>query len=147
MKCKEIHNQISPYLGGLLDEKRLELFESHLDGCVLCKQLVNEVSATMISADDEQRLLPDPFLSTRLLQEIENRAENRLFTRIQRILQPVAIVTMLFIGAYLGIGLGNSFRSNQDELIKAESETLIADFLFNDIDYESIELFLLEEKK
>ncbi len=147
MKCKEIHNQINPYLSGLLDDKKRELFESHIEACVLCKQLINEVNATIISADDEQRLQPDPFLATRLLQDIENRKENRLFAKVQRILQPVALVALLFIGAYLGIGLGNSFVSESDGLTINESETLVADFLFNDIDYGSIELILLEEKK
>ncbi len=147
MKCKEIHHQINPYLSGLLDDKKRMLFESHLEECVLCKQLINEVNATIISADNEQRLQADPFLSTRLLQEIENRKENRLLAKVQRILQPIAFVALLFIGAYLGIGLGNSFVSESDGIMITESETLVADFLLNDIDYGSIELILLEEKK
>lgn len=147
MKCKEIHNQINPYLNGLLDEEKLRLFQAHLDECVLCKQLVIEVSATMISADGDEKLMADPFLSTRLIQIIENRKENKLWSGVQRILQPVAMVSLLLVGAYLGIGLGNNYVTGRDNLMNTESETLVADFLFNDIDFESIELFLLEENK
>ena len=78
---------------------------------------------------------------------IENRKENKLLTRFQRILQPIAIVALLFVGVFLGIGLGNNYVSVRENLMDIESETLVADFLFNDVDIESIELFLIEEDK
>ena len=145
MKCKKIHTKIDPYLNGLLDEKELELFESHLKECVSCKQLVSEVFATLKSINHKNRLQPDPFLYTRLMQKIENRKENRLFAKIQRILQPITVAAIIIVGIYLGIGLGNSYMSEDEGMANIDNQTLIADFLFNDIEYESIEIFLLNE--
>lgn len=128
-----------------LEPKKLELFNSHLEECISCKNLVTEVSATLSSSDNSESLKADPFLYTRLMQEIENRSTAGLAIRFQRILQPIAAAAIIIIGIYVGIGLGNNYSLDREGFASIEDQTLIDDYLFNDIEYESAEIFLLNE--
>ena len=145
MKCKEIHKEINSYLNGKLDSKNLDLFNLHMEACSSCKKLVEDVSTTLSSLDHVNQLQPDPFLHTRLMQEIENRSTSGLLVSFQRVIQPMIAATVLILGIYLGIGLGNNYSMEGEALASAESQTLMDDYLFNDIEYEAVEIFLLNE--
>lgn len=145
MKCKEVHKLIGPFLNGLLDEKKSKLFHSHLSECNSCEKLVNEMSATLLILDNQKRLLPDPFMHTRIMQEIENRKHTNVVFRLGRILQPIMVAAILIIGIYVGIGLGNSYTSESEEIASADSHSLVDEFLFNEMDYEPIEIFLIDK--
>ncbi len=145
MKCKEIHKQINPYLNGALDVVQSKSFESHLEECTSCRLLLANVTATMSSIENREILQPNPFLFTRISQEIENRANKSPVAGLQRILQPIAIVAILAVGIYMGIGLGNSYVYVEDEYASSEIESIVDGFLFDDMKYESIEIFLMNE--
>ncbi len=145
MKCKEIHKGINSYLEGKMDSKNQDLFNAHLEACSSCKKLVEEVSTTLSSFDQVNKLQPDPFMYTRLMQEIENRSKTGLWINFQRIIQPIAAAAVLIIGMFIGIGIGNNYSMDGEVLASAESQTLMDDYLFNDIEYEAVEIFLLNE--
>jgi predicted anti-sigma-YlaC factor YlaD len=145
MKCKEIHQGINSYLDKKLEADSLDLFNSHLKACSSCKRLVDEVSATWSGIDQVEKLQSDPFLYTRIMQEVENRTLTGVSRAIQRILQPMVAAAILVIGIYIGVGLGNNYSMDSEVFASAESQTLMDDYLFNDIEYESVEIFLLNE--
>jgi len=145
MKCKEVHKLITPFLNGSMDVKKSELFHSHLTECSSCEKLVKELSATLSILDKQKRVLPDPFMHTRILQEIENRQNTSVLLSVMRILQPIMVAAILVIGIYLGIGLGNSYVSKGEEIASADNRTLVDEFLFNEMDYEPIEIFLIDK--
>lgn len=145
MKCKEVHKLIAPFLNGSMDVKKSELFHSHLLECRSCDQLVRELSATLSILDEQKKLSPDPFIYTRILQEIENRQSTSVVFSIRRILQPIIVAAILIIGIYIGIGLGNSYVSEGKQIASADNRTLVDEFLFNEMDYEPIEIFLIDK--
>jgi len=145
MKCKEVHKLINPFLNGMMDVEKSELFYKHLSDCSSCEKLVSEMSATLSILDNKNRLVQDPFMHTRIMQEIENRQNATIFFSVRRILQPTMVAAILIIGIYLGIGLGNSYVSEREEIASADNRTLVDEFLFNEMDYEPIEIFLIDK--
>ncbi len=145
MKCREIHQNISSYINGSLSGQEFENFESHLETCTSCAQLLANVTSTLSSIDVRAQLQPNPYLYTRLIQEIENRKQKGWIAGMQRILQPIAFVAILIIGVYLGIGLGNNYVVIDEEYASTEMQNFVDDYLFNDMDYEPIESFLLDK--
>ena len=145
MKCKEVHKLIGPFLNGSMDVKKSGLFRSHLSECRSCEKLVGELSATLSILDEQKRILPDPFMHTRIWQEIENRQKTNVLFSIRRIVQPIMVAAILIIGIYIGIGLGNSYVSEAEEIASVDNRTLVDEFLFNEMDYETIEIFLIDK--
>ncbi|MBU1013139.1 MAG: hypothetical protein KKG99_09030 [Bacteroidetes bacterium] len=145
MKCKKVHKLINPFLNGSMDVEKSGLFHSHLSECRSCEKLVREMSSTLSILDKQKRVIPDPFMHTRILQEIENRQSTNVLFNIRRILQPIMVAAILIIGIYIGIGLGNSYVSEGEEIASADNRTLVDEFLFNEMDYEPFEIFLIDK--
>lgn len=146
MNCKEVYIKIIQYLEGDMDEKTRILFMSHLRNCSLCEHLLNEVDATFNLYNNRDMLKTDPFMFTRITQEIENRrSSNSLSSKYFHILRPMVVAAVLIIGIYLGIGLGEQYVAEENNIAISDIQLMENEFLFNDFSFESIESFLLNE--
>lgn len=146
MNCKEVHHKIIQYLDGDMDEETRILFMFHLRSCSSCERLLNEIDATYILYNKRDNLKADPFMFSQITQEIENRrSTNSISFNYLPILRPIAAAAVLVIGIYLGIGLGEQYVAEGNNIALTDIQLMEDEFLFNDISFESIESFLLND--
>jgi len=145
MKCKRIHKKLIFFLDNELPVEKMEQIRLHLDECDDCKQFLNEMKATFGVFEEQQKPEINPFFYTRLKAKLDNQtdkekdfARSSVFTRI---LQPALFSTLLVIGIYSGLKIGQIQHSNNLDNTVAEQELI--PFL-NEMGTESIETFLME---
>jgi predicted anti-sigma-YlaC factor YlaD len=148
MICKEVHKRINSYLNDQLTKVESLDFELHLEGCASCRNIINEVKQTLELANEKNQISANPFMFTRIQQQIINH-DNKSTGVWQRVLQPIAAVAIIVIGLSAGIGLGTKYYNDNANYVVESSETdsqLSNDKIYLDaIAYESIESFLLTE--
>lgn len=143
MICKEVHKKMNSYLSGELSGSLLKDFESHLEDCASCRQIIDEVKSTLALAKKQDQIKADPYMFIRIQAKIENRAEKRN-KNWQRVLQPIAVGMIVLFGLFAGINLGSEYYN---ENISGQEEYMdeFGDIYFDALDFESIENLLLTE--
>ncbi len=146
MKCKEVNNKLVRYINNELSKQENEIVKSHLESCATCNEIVVELQNTMSLFNDRVTLQPNPFLYTRIIQEINNRdsiIDNNGFLPVfKKALQPVMFSFLLILSVFLGITLGNTYEVGQQE---SETSSLTIEYFFNDLEQETVEVSLLNE--
>jgi len=111
MNCKQIKNKIIPYIDSELSENETHSFDSHINNCVSCSALFENISKTMNSFENNNNLPDDFYFYTRLKQKIENKY-NYQTPVYKKILQTAVMSCLLLIGGYMGIYIGNQYKAN-----------------------------------
>ncbi len=146
MKCKEVNKKLVSYINNELSNTGNENVKSHLESCAICNEIAVELQNTMNLFDDRITLQPNPFLYTRILQELKNSPaipdNNDFFPVFKKALQPIMFSLLLIFSVFLGITLGNIYDTNQQE---KETSSLTIEYFFNDLEQETVEVSLLNE--
>lgn len=146
MKCKEVNKKLVSYINNELSNTENENVKSHLESCAICNEIVVELQNTMNLFDDRITLQPNPFLYTRILQELNIlhtvQDNNGFLPVFKRVLLPVMFSLLLIFSVFLGITLGNIYETNQQE---KETSSLTIEYFFNDLEQETVEVSLLKE--
>ncbi|MBI9038110.1 MAG: zf-HC2 domain-containing protein [Bacteroidales bacterium] len=153
MKCSEVQKKIIFYIEKELKKTSSSEIESHLNQCMKCNFIFNEMNKTYSILNDVKQLNPNPFFYTRLnekIKEIENK-ENKIIFRpsFVRIFQPIAVSFILIISLVLGIVIGNEFNENSntfENTIAFDSQVYSDNFYLNEIEGEYFENFLINGK-
>jgi predicted anti-sigma-YlaC factor YlaD len=147
MNCKEVNINLIFYIDGeLKPEKETELQE-HLKDCHDCNVLLLNLKETLAIITKEKATKPNPFLFTRIQEEISNLEEPRkvfvLKPNFIKILQPVTLSFLLVMGVIFGISMGNSiqYQTSEQSMVYQSDE-----FYLNDFQQETIESILLNEE-
>lgn len=145
MNCKQVHKKFIFYIEGDLSKQEEHEIKKHVESCSQCSRLLNQLQETM-NTISQQPIESNPFLLTRVMQQIENREQKKgmLWANSlqQQILQPAAIAIVLIIGAWIGIMLGGDMQT-QEQLTSVDE--IKEEIYFDDLQYETIENFLLDE--
>ena len=147
MNCKEINKNLIFYIEGeLQSEKEIELQE-HLKNCHDCNVLFMNLKETLTIITKEKAIKPNPFLFTRIQQDISNLKEpgKMLFSppAFTKILQTAAFSLLLIMGVIFGISVGNSLHDQTpNQSVVHQSD----EFYLNDLQQEAIESILLNDE-
>ncbi len=145
-KCKQVHKKLLFYAEGDLPRHEEQALKQHLETCKTCRQLAHHIQETL-NALPRQPVETNPFLLTRIMQQLEDRKQKQAMHTVnalhrRRILQPVIILLILIIGAWIGIMLGGNMQSQQQ---LTSVDDIKQEIYFDDLQYETIENFLLSE--
>jgi anti-sigma factor RsiW len=111
MKCKQVRNKLSGFLGGHAPEKDRAEIQHHLESCSNCRTYASELK----HVDDEFSLIEDvavrPYFLTRVKQRIADQSVSRqtqgLLGRVfPRAVIPLGAVAVLVMTALAGGQLG-----------------------------------------
>ena len=143
MDCKQINDKLIFYVEKSLNDDEIAMVKSHIDSCDSCKQISKTLEASLKIIEDEKNIKTNPFLHTRVMQEIENRKQSNygVSFSLRKSIQPVLYSAALIIGISFGIGLGNLTTNNNNTLANNSQDEIF----FNDFNQEPIESFLLNE--
>jgi predicted anti-sigma-YlaC factor YlaD len=138
MNCELCQKELESYCEGKLPGNIRIQVKAHLNECAKCTELYQSIVLTNRVISEEKELKPNPFLSTRIMAEIEKResilSENTsVFTRVIR---PVFITASIAAAIFTGVILGN--LGNTQEFVPAEFE------LMDDMEIE-LDLMLVNE--
>ena len=147
MNCKEINKNLIFYIEGeLQSEKEMEV-QKHLKNCHDCNALFINLKETLAIITKEKATKPNPFLFTRIQEDICNLKEpGKIFflpPAFTRILQTVAFSLLLIMGVVFGISVGNSLQNQtpRQSIVHQSDE-----FYLNDFQQEAIESILLNDE-
>lgn len=118
MNCEFVRDHLFAFSEGSLVPQDEERYLRHLEECPSCKLLNDQVSATLRSALPNEPVKSNPFLSTRIMQRLENEfmQPTRLPSWV-RIVQPALLTAALVAGIL--IGSMTARRSEVDQNLSA----------------------------
>jgi hypothetical protein len=111
-------------------ENKMKQKKSHID-------VNKELEATYALLGKEERLESNPFLFTRIEQQIENRESSGSQSSFYRVLQPIFMSVLLLVAVWGGIKIGNSYT--------LEAQMSDTEYFMSDMEHESFEIALLNE--
>jgi len=112
MNCQLCQKESDAYREGKLPHDLRTQIEAHLEVCEKCQESYNlQILADKV-INYEKDLLPNPFISTRIMSSIEN-LESPGYSRISllgRVLKPALITVSLAAAIFYGILIGNIYQ-------------------------------------
>ncbi len=146
MKCKTANKKLTPYFNNELSVEQNKTIKNHLKNCESCYNLYSELKTTYDLIEKKETLKPNPFLYTRINQQlinIKNKENQSIFIPVyKKVLQTVLLSFVILIAVGGGIKLGSLSRIQQEKQLLVSQTT---EFYFNDLGQEKIEVFLLNE--
>jgi len=146
MKCKKIHKKLIFYIDGDLSSKENKKIEEHLSSCKNCSRLYSEMKSSMEIIQDEKSIETNPYLYTRIKQQLNNINENatKPIFAIQRLkmLQPIMVSFLIAVGIFIGVSIGNNFPLQENNIADTQTELNY----INDLQQEHVEYFLLNNE-
>jgi len=146
MKCKKANKKLTLYFNNELSVAEDEAIKNHLKNCENCYNLYSELKTTYNLIGKKETLKPNPFLYTRINQQLINikNKENQsvLIPAYRKVLQTVLLSFVILIAVGAGIKLGSLSGIQQGKKILVSQTT---EFYFNDLGQEKIEVYLLNE--
>lgn len=138
MDCHQVNKYLPEYAAKSLQADVLHEIQEHLQQCPLCRQQAEMLLKVFNLMKKEKEIQPNPFLSTRIFERINNREiPSRNFLR------PV------LAGAFLGLALmaGIFAGLNAEKFTRPQQQGISNDIvLLNDMADEKIEWLLMDNK-
>ena len=113
MNCQICQKEIEAYFKGTLSEELRKRVEVHLKNCNNCTESYNVQFLTDMVIKEEKSIVSNPFLTTRIMAQIEEIELNRQVVRplplYRRILRPALIGIFIAAAIVIGIAIGNIY--------------------------------------
>jgi len=135
MDCKIVHQHLIDYQENNLQRGLKQDIEAHLSECGSCRRLLTGFQSVEAIIEKAKKTDPHPYISTRIVQHIENELSTYKRTRIP-VLRPIMLTSTVISAIAIGILIGkvNSDRiggndENQDQIENLRTELFIHDFI------------------
>jgi predicted anti-sigma-YlaC factor YlaD len=124
MNCNLCKQELEAYHDGRLPEGIRAQVKSHLENCRECAAIYQmEIVANKVIVDEKQ-VQSNPFLSTRVMAEIEalelQSANSKKIPVYRLALKPVLITISIAAALLIGIMAGNIYQPSQQQQIPVE---------------------------
>lgn len=136
MKCETIEKKLVFFIENKLEENEAQLVANHLNVCASCASKAEYLQTFWNDLEAEKNVQTKPFLYTRILVRMNQRAE----TKIRWIIAPASLAAVLV----LGLLVGNWFAQTTANVPPTPEWTVAQ--LFDDTQLETIESILIEEE-
>lgn len=137
MNCKDIENRIIFYVENRLTDVESKSIEQHISECTSCKMKYDIIKAAYNTIEDEKNIQVNPFISTRILQKIEESKRPKVF--VKKVLQPAIIGLTMIMGIWFGNIIADNYVGNTIQNAQVDNSQNVDEsvqFVVNDIIYE-----------
>lgn len=112
MNCQLCQKESDAYREGRLPVDTRTQVEIHLGICKKCAESYKLQTLAERVINKEKELLPNPFLQTRIMAQIENleTARNKAIPAYMRALRPAVIATSLAAAIFFGVMMGSIYK-------------------------------------
>lgn len=142
MQCKSIHNQLTSYLDGELDNDLRNEIEMHLKECSHCSEFLTRLKKAYALVDEEKQLQHDPYMFTRMMARLEDQKPVIFKNKLQIAFQTIAFAAIIAIGIYSGILTGKNFSGESS--VSADYQDEI--YYLDELQHENMISVLLSDK-
>lgn len=104
MDCDKHRNNFLFYLDNELNEPERVSFEAHLNACIQCKALYENVASTYKLIAVENKIEASPFFYHKLKTKLAAKEEKQLINIFVTVLKPLAIAASIAFGIMIGNG-------------------------------------------
>jgi hypothetical protein len=136
MKCLDKYDFFG-YIDGSLAGMEKEEFELHIKNCNQCKKNIIQVHNVLAIIESEKEIMANPFLYTRIQEQLSGPNLSPLRVRV---LKPVIIVAISMFSLVLGVTFGKYLST-----VKTETNNASAFVYWNDAEHENIEMAFLNQ--
>ncbi len=118
MNCQLCQEKSDAYFGGMLPPDMRIQVEDHLVKCSGCAEIYRIEAVAMKVIGEEKKILPNPFLATRIMTRIESAeaAEALTTTSLKGIVRPALMTLSLAAAIFLGVVLGNIYNDSPESV-------------------------------
>lgn len=146
MNCSTCQENMSGYLSENLSEDLMNSVQKHLEVCYTCNAVYSAQMLTDKVIESEVSVQSNPFLSTRIMSEIDKQGmevkRNVFSTVFQKMLQPALITLSLTAAVIIGIVVGQIYLSS--DVNRSIPEELV---YLDDASIESLSLLVTENEE
>ena len=135
MDCKIVHRHLIAYQEDTLLPDIKSNIEAHLSTCKSCKQLYSGFHSMEAIIEKAQAAQPNPFMTTRIIQHIENELTGRA-TKRGLALRPILLTLTVLCAIVMGYAIGkssfdriNAPGKNQNQIENLKTGLFIHDFI------------------
>jgi len=143
MNCQDIKHYSLDYLEQKLPEQKQAAFLRHLESCESCRAYMQFVREAWTGIEEEKQLKANPFLATRVMQEVAPQETGKRPVKPALLWLQNAIV-VLFIAAGIFVGVNTGIRM-YEESPGQEQPTYATTYFINDLEQENVETLISEE--
>lgn len=136
MNCQLCQKEFDAYRQGKLPHDMMTKVESHLKTCKICAGVYRQQILAERIIKGEKELQPDPFLTTRVMAQIDKLDDEQYKSAPSfiKVLKPVLLSTSMAAAVAFGILIGNlPYSGSEREKIPVEL-TLIDDAAIESVD-------------
>ncbi|MCW3804024.1 zf-HC2 domain-containing protein [Plebeiibacterium marinum] len=144
MNCASCQKKLDLYISGNLPGDVKKSVRTHLKECHQCHKTYATILMAEKIINQEKVLQSNPFLATRVMNQIELKDEGFYATpgySIFRLLQPAALTASIVLALFIGIYAGNSLPTTT-----AQNRVPEELMLMDDASMESLNLILSVEE-
>ena len=121
MNCQLCQKELDAYREGRLPDDMKTQVEEHLQHCTDCAENYNLQSLAEKIINEEKVISPDPYLTTRIMAQIEN-PEETVHKTISPIYKGIKTgpdnATSLAAAIFAGVLIGNIYKPSVESIIK-----------------------------
>ena len=135
MDCKIVHRHLIAYQEDNLQTDIRRAFDAHLSECNSCKNLLCGIQSVEAIIDKAKAADPNPFMTTRIIQHIENELKDR--EKNQGLaLRPILATLTVLCAIVMGYAIGkssfdrvNGYDNNKNQIENLKTGLFIHDFI------------------
>ncbi|MFN8255631.1 MAG: zf-HC2 domain-containing protein [Bacteroidales bacterium] len=111
MNCESCKSELEAYREGRLQEGMTLQVKAHLESCVECYTFFKFETLVEKIINEEKGLHPNPFIGTRVVEQLETMEKKINYPVYPKVLKPVFITASIFIAVFVGIIAGNLYQT------------------------------------
>jgi len=135
MDCKIVHRHLIAYQEDNLQPGFKSNLEAHFLECTSCKQLLAGIQSVEAIIDKAKAADPNPFMTTRIIQHIENELTGRGIKQ-DLALRPIFVTLTVICAMVMGYAIGkssfdrvNGYDNNKNQIENLKTGLFIHDFI------------------
>ncbi len=136
MDCKTLNRKLPDYFREKPDPELKREMDKHMEGCGDCQSLAERMQSLETVIDREKDVNVNPFMSSRILNYLENRMAVPEASRTyfwKPALVTLGLLAAMAVGITLGSGGAKMTMTEEDSLDKIRSGLFVNDFMDENI--------------
>lgn len=135
MNCQLCQKESEAYLGGRLSDDMKTQVEAHLQFCSDCVESYKLQSIAEKVINQEKGISSDPYLSTRIMAQLENYEANahKTISPYTRILMPSLIMVSMAAAIFIGVLIGNIYKPSEKVVLRPVEIAMMDDMAIESV--------------
>lgn len=146
MDCSSVQHQLIFYSENSVAPSKAKEIQQHLDACPDCRKQFEKIQQALSLIPQMKQDNPNPFLFTRIEQQIHTVPEKVAIPQFARIFSPVLVSLLLVATVLVGLYISNTASSSADTQEGNQTSVLAGQYHMTISDQDLLETYYLTEE-